>query len=80
MIKLLKIGFGAIFICSGLVAAGGYFYWNGLKEYGQTSLGSTDFVEVTIKKSGEFCPFANDLNRFYGANAGRIKLKVTRLS
>ena len=37
-------------------------------------------VEITIKKSGEFCPFANDLSRFYGANAGRIKLKVTRLS
>ncbi|CAD2224045.1 conserved hypothetical protein [Pseudoalteromonas sp. 3J6] len=37
-------------------------------------------VEITIKKSGEFCPFANDLSRFYGANAGRIKLRVTRLS
>ncbi|KTD97591.1 phospholipase effector Tle1 domain-containing protein [Pseudoalteromonas sp. H71] len=37
-------------------------------------------ADITMTKSGEFCPFANDLSRFYGANAGRIKLKVTRLS
>ena len=37
-------------------------------------------TDKTITKSGEFCPFANDLSRFYGANAGKIKLKVTRLS
>ncbi len=36
-------------------------------------------ADIRIAKSGEFCPFANDLNRFYGANAGRIKLRVTRL-
>lgn len=35
---------------------------------------------VTIAKSGEFSPFANDLSRFYGANAGKIKVKVTRIS
>jgi hypothetical protein len=34
---------------------------------------------IDIAKSGEFCPFANDLKRFYGANAGKIKLKVTRV-
>ncbi|ASM51829.1 hypothetical protein PESP_b0237 [Pseudoalteromonas espejiana DSM 9414] len=34
---------------------------------------------VTLTKSGEFTPFANDLSRFYGANAGKIKVKVTRL-
>ncbi|MEL0649255.1 DUF2235 domain-containing protein [Pseudoalteromonas agarivorans] len=36
--------------------------------------------DIKIAKSGEFCPFANDLSRFYGANAGKIKVKVTRLS
>lgn len=35
--------------------------------------------DIKIAKSGEFCPFANDLSRFYGANAGKIKVKVTRL-
>ena len=35
---------------------------------------------VTITKSGEFSPFANDLSRFYGANAGKIKVKVSRIS
>ncbi|MBH0056631.1 DUF2235 domain-containing protein [Pseudoalteromonas sp. SWXJZ94C] len=39
-----------------------------------------DGADIKIEKSGEFCPFANDLNRFYGANAGKIKIKVTRLS
>ncbi|WP_053062503.1 T6SS phospholipase effector Tle1-like catalytic domain-containing protein [Photobacterium aquae] len=29
--------------------------------------------------SGEFCPFANDLERFYGNNRGRIRCKVTRI-
>jgi hypothetical protein len=38
-----------------------------------------DGADVKIAKSGEFCPFANDLSRFYGANAGKIKVKVTRL-
>lgn len=38
-----------------------------------------DGADIKITKSGEFCPFANDLSRFYGANAGKIKLKVTRL-
>lgn len=37
-------------------------------------------ADINIPKSGEFCPFANDLKRFYGANAGKIKVKVTRLS
>ena len=36
-------------------------------------------ADIKIDKSGEFCPFANDLSRFYGANAGKIKVKVTRL-
>ncbi len=36
-------------------------------------------ADIRITKSGEFCPFANDLKRFYGANTGRIKLRVTRL-
>ncbi|XQF94154.1 hypothetical protein ACOBV9_22980 (plasmid) [Pseudoalteromonas espejiana] len=34
---------------------------------------------VTIAQSSEFSPFANDLSRFYGANAGN-KVKVTRIS
>ncbi|WP_131417508.1 T6SS phospholipase effector Tle1-like catalytic domain-containing protein [Corallincola luteus] len=33
----------------------------------------------TPRKSGEFCPFANDLPDFYGNNAGKMLLKVTRL-
>ncbi|GAA61329.1 hypothetical protein P20652_3206 [Pseudoalteromonas sp. BSi20652] len=37
-------------------------------------------ADIQIEKSGAFCPFANDLDRFYGANTGKIKLKVTRLS
>ncbi|MGO2130025.1 MAG: phospholipase effector Tle1 domain-containing protein [Pseudoalteromonas prydzensis] len=36
-------------------------------------------ADIKITRSGEFCPFANDLKRFYGANTGRIKVKVTRL-
>ncbi|MBE0361256.1 MULTISPECIES: DUF2235 domain-containing protein [Pseudoalteromonas] len=39
-----------------------------------------DGADIKITKSGEFCPFANDLSRFYGANAGKVKMKVTRLS
>ncbi|MGB1292464.1 MAG: phospholipase effector Tle1 domain-containing protein [Pseudoalteromonas sp.] len=35
--------------------------------------------EFKMHHSGEFTPFANDLMRFYGANAGKIKVKVTRL-
>ena len=35
--------------------------------------------EFKMLHSGEFTPFANDLMRFYGANAGKIKVKVTRL-
>ncbi|NNG41741.1 DUF2235 domain-containing protein [Pseudoalteromonas sp. NEC-BIFX-2020_002] len=35
--------------------------------------------EFKMTKSGEFTPFANDLMRFYGANAGHIRLNVTRL-
>ena len=38
-----------------------------------------DGADIKITKSGEFCPFANDLSRFYGANAGKIKIKVIRL-
>ncbi|MGB2706926.1 MAG: DUF2235 domain-containing protein, partial [Pseudoalteromonas nigrifaciens] len=38
-----------------------------------------DGADVKIVQSGEFTPFANDLSRFYGANAGKIKVKVTRL-
>jgi len=30
--------------------------------------------------SGEFCPFANDLERYYGNNEGKIICTVTRLS
>lgn len=38
-----------------------------------------DGADVKMVQSGEFTPFANDLSRFYGANAGKIKVKVTRL-
>lgn len=38
-----------------------------------------DGGEFKMANSGEFTPFANDLMRFYGANAGRIKIQVTRL-
>ncbi|MBB1469658.1 DUF2235 domain-containing protein [Pseudoalteromonas sp. SG41-5] len=38
-----------------------------------------DGGEFKMTHSGEFTPFANDLVRFYGANAGRIKINVTRL-
>lgn len=33
----------------------------------------------TSTKSGEFCPFANDLMNFYGNNSGKLQLKVTRI-
>jgi len=32
-----------------------------------------------IKKSGEFCPFANDLDKFYGNNSGKLIVTVTRV-
>ncbi|MCQ8878810.1 DUF2235 domain-containing protein [Pseudoalteromonas shioyasakiensis] len=38
-----------------------------------------DGGEFKIAHSGEFTPFANDLMRFYGANAGKITVQVTRL-
>ncbi|MGO2169142.1 phospholipase effector Tle1 domain-containing protein [Pseudoalteromonas sp.] len=38
-----------------------------------------DGGDFKITQSGEFTPFANDLMRFYGANAGSIKLSVKRL-
>lgn len=38
-----------------------------------------DGGDFKMTHSGEFTPFANDLMRFYGANAGRIKIHVTRL-
>ncbi|CAM3839745.1 MULTISPECIES: phospholipase effector Tle1 domain-containing protein [Pseudoalteromonas] len=38
-----------------------------------------DGGEFKMTHSGEFTPFANDLMRFYGANAGRIKIHITRL-
>jgi hypothetical protein len=38
-----------------------------------------DGGEFNMLQSGEFTPFANDLMRFYGANAGKIKIQVTRL-
>ena len=36
-------------------------------------------VEVEIKKSGEFLPFANDLKKYYGNNSGKIKVTVERI-
>ncbi len=33
----------------------------------------------TMKLSGEFCPFANDIERFYGNNQGKISCLVTCL-
>ncbi|MDA0384074.1 T6SS phospholipase effector Tle1-like catalytic domain-containing protein [Vibrio owensii] len=38
-------------------------------------------TEVTHspKASGEFCPFANDLKRFYGNNQGKIRCLVKRI-
>ena len=36
-------------------------------------------VKHLVKKSDEFCPFANDLKRLYGNNEGRIYLTVTRI-
>jgi len=38
-----------------------------------------DGGDFKMTHSGEFTPFANDLIRFYGANAGSIKLQITRL-
>ncbi|GAA5213481.1 DUF2235 domain-containing protein [Corallincola platygyrae] len=35
-------------------------------------------VKYTPRTSGEFCPFANDLDKFYGNNRGRLAIKVTR--
>ncbi len=37
-------------------------------------------VKYTVKKSDEFCPFANDLKRAYGNNEGRIYLTVKRVN
>lgn len=36
-------------------------------------------VTYTASTSGELCPFANDLERFYGNNRGAIRCKVIRL-
>ncbi|MFC0118338.1 phospholipase effector Tle1 domain-containing protein [Pseudoalteromonas xiamenensis] len=36
-------------------------------------------ADVKILESGEFTPFANDIQRYYGANAGKIRVNVTRL-
>ena len=37
-------------------------------------------VEVKIKKSGEFLPFANDKRTHYGNNEGKMKIVVQRIS
>jgi len=39
----------------------------------------TKLTKHPVQKSGEFCPFANDLKRMYGNNEGRIYLTVKRL-
>jgi len=37
-------------------------------------------VDIKIKKSGEFLPFANDKMTYYGNNEGKIKIVVERIS
>ncbi len=40
----------------------------------------SQLTKYTVIKSGEFCPFANDLKRMYGNNEGRLNLTVKRLN
>ena len=39
----------------------------------------TNGCEVRISQSGEFTPFANDVNKDYQQNSGSIDLTITRL-
>jgi hypothetical protein len=38
-----------------------------------------DGGDFKVSHSGEFTPFANDIQRYYGANSGKIELTITRL-
>ncbi|CCQ12801.1 putative orphan protein [Pseudoalteromonas luteoviolacea B = ATCC 29581] len=44
-----------------------------------TSFEIAQSADVKVLHSGEFTPFANDLHRYYGANAGKITLRISRL-
>lgn len=37
-------------------------------------------AEYIAQRTGEFCPFANDLDRMYENNNGSIQVKITRLT
>ncbi|MFB0999121.1 MAG: DUF2235 domain-containing protein, partial [Colwellia sp.] len=45
-----------------------------------TFLIGSELAHFTASKSGEFCAFANDLERYYGNNSGKLLLTVKCIS
>ena len=50
MIKILKLGFILVVLMTIAAGTGGYLYWEGLKTYGETTLGNDGVVDVVISK------------------------------